>query len=119
MGKLHHDGCTVVVDPLGELLQIRNHFVGAEVELTISRQGVGHGLAVWFDMETEQGVGFSNAPGETDLIYGRAFFPWSQPVALAEGDEPHHARLADGHGGTVINIGKESSCSASRADLMN
>ena len=47
-----------------------------------ARRGVGHGLAVWFDADLAPGVGFSNAPGQPRLIYGQAFFPWPEPVAL-------------------------------------
>jgi protein arginine N-methyltransferase 1 len=31
-------------------------------------------------------VHFSKAPGEADLIYGSAFFPWPGPVDIAVGD---------------------------------
>jgi protein arginine N-methyltransferase 1 len=31
-------------------------------------------------------VCFSNAPSEPELIYGSAFFPWSQPVSITVGD---------------------------------
>jgi type I protein arginine methyltransferase len=50
------------------------------------RAGTAHGIAVWFDAELADGVGFSNAPGEPDLIWGMAFFPWPQPVLLKQGD---------------------------------
>jgi type I protein arginine methyltransferase len=48
--------------------------------------GVGHGIAVWFDACLSGDICFSNRPGDDELIYGQAFFPWSQPVALNEGD---------------------------------
>jgi len=48
--------------------------------------GSGHGLSVWFDSVLTEGVSFTNAPGAPELIYGRAFFPWSHPVDLAVGD---------------------------------
>lgn len=50
------------------------------------RAGTAHGLAVWFDAELTSGVGFSNAPSEPELIYGQAFFPFEQPIALAADD---------------------------------
>jgi type I protein arginine methyltransferase len=53
---------------------------------TAERDGTGHGLVVWFDSHLTEDVGFSNAPGLPEAIYGRAFFPWTQPVAVAAGD---------------------------------
>jgi type I protein arginine methyltransferase len=53
---------------------------------TASRKGITHGLSVWFDTNLFEDVGFSNAPGQPELIYGNAFFPWSEPVELAVGD---------------------------------
>ena len=45
-----------------------------------------HGFALWFDAELLDGVGFSNAPGEPELVYGQAFFPLLEEVALRPGD---------------------------------
>jgi protein arginine N-methyltransferase 1 len=56
------------------------------LEWTIERAGIGHGLLVWFDTELSDSVGFSNAPGAPETIYGSTFFPWVQPVSLAAGD---------------------------------
>ena len=53
---------------------------------TAARAGVLHGYYVWFDGETAEGIGFSNAPTLPELVYGRAFFPLEQPVTIAEGD---------------------------------
>ena len=51
-----------------------------------SRGGTAHGVAVWFDSELSDGIGFSNRPGEVELIYGNALFPFSEPVKLCEAD---------------------------------
>jgi protein arginine N-methyltransferase 1 len=59
--------------------------VRAKVTWTVTRAGTAHGLAVWFDTTLTDGVRFSNAPGEPELIYGIAFFPWSEPVILDPG----------------------------------
>jgi protein arginine N-methyltransferase 1 len=48
----------------------------------IEKDGVAHGLLVWFDAELCDGVGFSNRPGVPKAIYGQAFFPWPAPVSL-------------------------------------
>jgi protein arginine N-methyltransferase 1 len=60
--------------------------LGAEIVWTVGRSGIGHGLVVWFDAELSEGVGFSNAPGKPDVIYGSAFFPWQEPVPVEAGD---------------------------------
>ncbi len=52
----------------------------------VQRDGVGHGFVVWFDTELIPGLGFSNAPGVKETLYGRLFFPWPEPVTLAAGD---------------------------------
>jgi protein arginine N-methyltransferase 1 len=61
--------------------------VTGSVRQTIERQGTVHGIAVWFDTVLAEDVGFSNAPGQPELIYGQAFFPLAEPVALSAGDE--------------------------------
>ena len=53
--------------------------------MLVKRSGTGHGLGLWFDAELADGIGFSNAPGHPDVLYGRAFFPWLRPVELAAG----------------------------------
>ena len=56
------------------------------VEARVERSGTAHGLALWFDTVLHDEVGFSNAPGQEELVYGRAFFPFPEAVALAAGD---------------------------------
>ena len=60
--------------------------VAGELDWTVERVGTAHGLLVWFDAELADGVGFSNAPGQPELIYGQAFFPLQEPVTLGLGD---------------------------------
>jgi protein arginine N-methyltransferase 1 len=57
------------------------------------RNGTAHGIAVWFDSELVDGIGFSNHPAAPQLIYGTAFFPFSTPAPISEG-EPIKLRLA-------------------------
>ena len=64
--------------------------VAGEAEWTVEREGAAHGLLVWFDAELAEGIGFSNAPGQPELIYGQAFFPLRETVAVAPGD---HVRV--------------------------
>ena len=56
------------------------------LEWTLERGATAHGLLLWFDAELAEGIGFSNAPGQPELIYGRAFFPLQDPVELAAGE---------------------------------
>ncbi len=60
--------------------------IAAQICLSITCSGTAHGLAVWFDTELLEGVGFSNHPREPELIYGQGFFPFPQPVEIAAGD---------------------------------
>jgi len=64
---------------------VENNDVEASLEWTVERAGIGHGIVVWFDAELAEGVGFSNAPGTPETVYGSLFFPWTQPVPLAMG----------------------------------
>ncbi len=61
--------------------------VAGTLNWTVEGAGTGHGVAVWFDATLGEGIGFSNAPGEPELIYGQAFFPWPEAVELTPGDE--------------------------------
>lgn len=72
--------------------------VSAELHWRMTQPGTAHGLCLWFDAELAENVRFSNAPGQPKTIYGQAFFPWPQPVALAAGDEVEvtlHATLVN------------------------
>jgi len=65
---------------------IRDASVDGTLTWIAERAGTAHGVVVWFDAMLADGVQFSNAPGEPELIYGSAFFPWSRPVKLSRGD---------------------------------
>ena len=65
---------------------IESSDVGSEMAFTVTRAGTAHGLSLWFDALLAEGVSFSNAPGQPELIYGSAFFPLSQPITMALGD---------------------------------
>jgi protein arginine N-methyltransferase 1 len=60
--------------------------IQSTINFSVSRSGTGYGLIIWFDTVLVEGVGFSNGPDAPELIYGSAFFPWLQPVDLAEND---------------------------------
>ncbi len=59
------------------------------------RCGTVHGVSVWFETELAPGAGFSSGPDHPELVYGNAFFPLSEPVAVAEGDRIALAMRAD------------------------
>ena len=69
-----------------DYLTIREPNYRGEITWNAARSGTAHGLSVWFDAILADGVGFSNGPSAPELIYGSAFFPWSNPVTLAVGD---------------------------------
>lgn len=60
--------------------------LSGQVELIVDRDGVGHGISVWFDAEIADGLGFSNAPDQDRLVYSGAQFPWPEAVNLRCGD---------------------------------
>jgi protein arginine N-methyltransferase 1 len=60
--------------------------IRAEISWRAARKGTAHGIAVWFDSELVDDIGFSNHPSAPELIYGNGFFPFSQPVELSAGD---------------------------------
>ena len=56
------------------------------LEWRVARAGTAHGLAVWFDAELADGIGYSTGPGAPETVYGTAFFPFPEPVAVSAGD---------------------------------
>lgn len=64
---------------------VENPDVRGNLKWTVERPGTGHGIMVWFDADLAEGIGFSNAPGTTETVYGSYFFPWTQPTALQQG----------------------------------
>ena len=55
--------------------------------LTAARDGAAHGVSAWFEATLLPGIGFSNAPGSAEAIYGQAYYPFPAAVAVREGDE--------------------------------
>jgi protein arginine N-methyltransferase 1 len=66
--------------------EIEKPDVRAELSWRCARAGAAHGVAVWFDSVLIDEIGFSNAPGAPESIYGQGLFPFSQAVAVSEGD---------------------------------
>ena len=60
--------------------------VCAEISWRVERTATAHGIAVWFDADLAEGIGFTNRPGAAELVYGQAFFPFPRPVGVSEGE---------------------------------
>jgi protein arginine N-methyltransferase 1 len=61
----------------------------------VQRVGTAHGVSAWFDTVLLEDVGFSNAPGQPETIYGQAFFPLVEPVSVETGDQVRISLRAD------------------------
>jgi len=57
-----------------------------ELTCKVARAGTASGLLVWFDSTLWDNLEFSNSPWVDELIYGSAFFPWSEETSLCLGD---------------------------------
>ena len=68
--------------------EVEDPDVRGEVTLEFLRDGVTHGLLVWFDATLVDGIGFSNAPDspERATVYGSGFFPFLHPVKVTPAD---------------------------------
>jgi protein arginine N-methyltransferase 1 len=51
------------------------------------RSGTAHGLSIWFETTLAGDIGFSTRPDGPRTIYGNAFFPLPEPVAVVAGDD--------------------------------
>jgi len=60
--------------------------VSGEVNWQFEQNATVHGMRVWFDTVLAEGIGFSNAPDQGELIYSSVFFPFMEPVSLNAGD---------------------------------
>ena len=76
--------------------------VRAEISWHVERAGTAHGIAVWFDSMLIDDIGFSNAPGAPELIYGTGLFPFSRAVSVAEGDRIDVRLIADSMRGDYV-----------------
>jgi protein arginine N-methyltransferase 1 len=90
--KLKSGGNPLVSEPRGwatlDYRTLSTPNISGRVVWTIDRVATVHGLAVWFDCEATDGIGFSNSPASpTKQIFGQGFFPWSRPVQLSSGDQ--------------------------------
>ncbi len=64
---------------------LKSYDFSMKARYTVTRQGICHGLGVWFESGLCPGVRLSNAPG-VDTIYGHAYFPLGQAYSVQQGD---------------------------------
>lgn len=69
--------------------------VAGRMSWKMTTSATTHGVLIWFDTELDSENGFSNHPGQPELVYGSAFFPFLEPIALAAGDEVNINMQAD------------------------
>jgi type I protein arginine methyltransferase len=74
--------CVTTID----YYEVDNPNLDADISWRVEREGTAHGVGVWFDSLLIDGIGFSNHPSSPEMIYGNAFFPFSEPVEIAEGE---------------------------------
>ena len=60
--------------------------IASTVEMAATKDSIAHGMLVWFDAEIAEGLGYSNAPGQPELVYGQMFLPFADPRKLKAGD---------------------------------
>jgi protein arginine N-methyltransferase 1 len=65
---------------------VRETDVCATLEWTVRRAGTLHGIAAWFHADLAQDVSFSTGLDAPETVYGTAFFPLLEPVAVDAGD---------------------------------
>jgi protein arginine N-methyltransferase 1 len=75
--------------------EIQSADISAEIVWQTEKPGTAHGVAVWFDSELVDEIGFTNHPGSPELIYGNGLFPFPQAVEVAEGDRIRLTLRAD------------------------
>jgi protein arginine N-methyltransferase 1 len=61
--------------------------VRGTAKLAATRDGVVHGVSAWFEAFLLPGIGFTNAPGSPEAVYGQAYFPLPASVAVKAGEE--------------------------------
>ncbi|MGH7297449.1 MAG: 50S ribosomal protein L11 methyltransferase [Polyangiaceae bacterium] len=60
--------------------------IHGRAEWCSARDGVGHGLLLWFDALLAEGCEFSTRPGAVNVVYPQVFLPWTEPVGLRQGE---------------------------------
>jgi protein arginine N-methyltransferase 1 len=61
----------------------------AKVDLHFSttRDGIAHGVCLWFEAELIDGIGYSSGPGLQKTVYRQVFLPWLEAVPVRQGQK--------------------------------
>ena len=57
----------------------------ADLNFSITRAGMAHGICLWFETQLFDGIGFSSGPNVQKTVYGQVFLPWLEPVSVEQG----------------------------------
>jgi protein arginine N-methyltransferase 1 len=68
--------------------------LSATVDLTMTRGGTAHALALWFEATLHDDIVFDNAPGK-QLVYKRTILPLLEPVRVERGESAQVTLRAD------------------------
>ncbi len=82
--------------------QLEDQNARGECRWRMRRKGTLHGFSVWFESELADHVRLSNAPGNSGLVYGAAFFPLARPVDVEESDSVQLTLGADNVAGDYV-----------------
>ncbi len=59
----------------------------ARLSFQAKREGIGHGICLWFETQLFEDIGYSSGPDGTATIYRQMFLPWLEPVRVTEGQK--------------------------------
>ena len=97
--KTHIDPEQFLAEPVCwttiDYYEVESPDIHARVSWQATRNGVAHGVAVWFDSELVDGIRISNHPAAPKMIYGTGFFPFPRPVEVKEGERIELRLAAD------------------------
>jgi protein arginine N-methyltransferase 1 len=85
-----------------DYLHLESTAVDGTVAWHVSRPATAHGVALWFEAQLGAGIRYSSAPGSGDRLYGLAFLPWPEAVALEAGTAVDVRLRADLVGGEYV-----------------
>ena len=61
--------------------------IKGDLSYLIEQNTTAHGVAMWYEAETDPASSFTNAPAASEpYVYRHAFFPWPEAVELVAGD---------------------------------
>jgi protein arginine N-methyltransferase 1 len=66
---------------------VENGRASGTVRTSMTRDGTAHALALWFETELADGIGFSTGPAPTSMVYARMVLPLFEPLEVHAGDE--------------------------------